>query len=515
MGPILGRDHNCWKRGYENMLKILTDTSAHSENELLASLNALRRLISVYPHVVFQPAALLNAVAPLANVATAEGVKLASLQLLAQTLSSHAMVDRAFSGDAGLPIFLEQFVASLNILSAGTHPALAILGKGTSEVLAMHALLALQALCAHGGFRSLLLKEHENVLELLNSFMTSSNACIVHIAMEIKKLVGGETEVETVDENGLYGNDNIDDTIVRGRAKSNSNARRPSLPYENDMNKPARELLPYELPPTPQTASEKKELPPAYGTNVASNIGASKQGNILPPPGPPSSVDHFQPPPPSIESNVGINAPYTPNLSNNPLQPPPPHVYVPSPGRSSNGKSIQSPLGNNYLPNSNFSMGTPQNLSAPQQPVMTGKIVNSGINSNNNVNNRGRNGSTSSFESTLSAAQREAISTCSAMGFSRSRAIQVLTSTNWNVENAVAVLLGDDDLNTNNRGNSSNRSNSVSAPPGKRKLRFKVPNNVKSGQTVTIQDAVSKKKFNVKIPPSAKPGSTLQIFVDE
>jgi hypothetical protein len=41
-----------------------------------------------------KPAALLNAVAPLANIATAEGVKLASLQLLVQTLSSHAMVDR-------------------------------------------------------------------------------------------------------------------------------------------------------------------------------------------------------------------------------------------------------------------------------------------------------------------------------------------------------------------------------------------------------------------------------------
>ena len=153
--------------------------------------NALRRLISVYPHVVMKPAALLNAVAPLANIATAEGVKLASLQLLVQTLSSHAMVDRAFTGDAGLPVVLEQFVASLNILSAGTHPALAILGKGTSEVLAMHALLALQALCAHGGFRSLMLKEHRNVLQLLDSFMTSTNACIVHIAMEIKKMVGG------------------------------------------------------------------------------------------------------------------------------------------------------------------------------------------------------------------------------------------------------------------------------------------------------------------------------------
>ena len=215
--PILGHDHRAWKDGYASMLHVLTDTAAHSEDELLASLNALRRLISVYPHVVMQPAALLNAVAPLANVATAEGVKLASLQLLVQALSSHAMVDRAFSGDDGLPVFLEQFVASLNILSAGTHPALAILGKGTSEVLAMHALLALQALCAHGGFRSLLLKEHENVLELLNSFMTSSNACIVHIAMEIKKLVGGDVEVNDIDENNLYGTENIDDTIVRGQ----------------------------------------------------------------------------------------------------------------------------------------------------------------------------------------------------------------------------------------------------------------------------------------------------------
>ena len=102
------------------------------------------------------------------------------------------MVDLAFKGTDGLPIFLEQFVASLDILSAGTHPALAILGKGTSEILAMNALLALQALCAHGGFRSLLLEKHKNVLLLLKSFLESSNPCIVHIAMSIRHLIGGE-----------------------------------------------------------------------------------------------------------------------------------------------------------------------------------------------------------------------------------------------------------------------------------------------------------------------------------
>merc|ERR1719498_1913789 len=150
---------------------------------------------------------------------------------------------------------------------------------------------------------------------------------------------------------------------------------------------------------------------------------------------------------------------------------------------------------------------------------MTGKIVNSSdkFRSSSITDNHSTPNSTSSFESSLTSSQREAISSCAAMGFSRTRAIQVLTSTNWNVENAVAVLLGDDDFSGSNTTSNSgrSRSSSSSAPPGKRKLRFKVPANVKSGQTVTIQDAVSKKKFNVKIPPSAKPGSTLQIFVDE
>ena len=173
-------------------------------------------------------------------------------------------------------------------------------------------------------------------------------------------------------------------------------------------------------------------------------------------------------------------------------------------------------MNNNYSPHTNFSMGPPQS-SLMQQPVMTGRIVNdSNRNSSfNNSNNRSRSDSSSSFESTLSSSQREAITTCAAMGFSRTRAIQVLTSTNWNVEHAVAVLLGDDTIGGgSSNSNSSNRSasNSVSAPPGKRKLRFKVPANVKSGQTVTIQDGVSKKKFNVKIPATAKPGSTFQIF---
>ena len=86
--------------------------------------------------------------------------------------------------------------------------------------------------------------------------MTSSNACIVHIAMEIKKLVGGAVEVNNIDENNLYGTENIDDTIVRGRGHSTSNNRRPSLPYENTQQ-PKRELLPYELPPTPPTGAEK------------------------------------------------------------------------------------------------------------------------------------------------------------------------------------------------------------------------------------------------------------------
>ena len=55
-----------------------------------------------------------------------------------------------------------------------------------------------------------------------------------------------------------------------------------------------------------------------------------------------------------------------------PLQQP---VYVPSPGRPSNIKTVQSPMNNNYSPHTNFSMGPPQS-SLMQQPVMTGRIVN-------------------------------------------------------------------------------------------------------------------------------------------
>ena len=68
-------------------------------------------------------------------------------------------------------------------------------------------------------------------------------------------------------------------------------------------------------------------------------------------------------------------------------------------------------------------------------------------------------------------------------GFSRDKAIQVLTSTNWNVEHAVAMLLGDDSFSGGSSGGSTslppssgrNRSSSTPAPPGKRKLRFKFP----------------------------------------
>lgn len=95
----------------------------------------------------------------------------------------------------------------------------------------------------------------------------------------------------------------------------------------------------------------------------------------------------------------------------------------------------------------------------------------------------------------------------------------MLQSVNWKVDSAVAVLLGDA-APTPSDGLGSppgrvNRSRSMEAPPGKRKLKFKVPPNVKSGATVTIEDGVSKKKFNVKIPPGATPGSTLQVLVDE
>merc|ERR1712054_56365 len=259
------------------------------------------------------------------------------------------------------------------------------------------------------------------------------------------------------------------------------------------------------LPPTPPTGAGKKELPPAYEQPPN---GAMQGQKVSPPPHPKAGGSTLNPPPQSAPASNGFQS-VPSNMYGGTIQPPPQPQYVPSPTNSVRGNT-QTPIDHlNYAPSSAFSTNTVQPPPAMQQRVMTGRIVND--------QSKGRGGSssnkTSSFEQTLSATQREAIQSCAAMGFSRDKAIQVLTSTNWNVEHAVAMLLGDDSFSGGSSG--GNRSSSTPAPPGKRKLRFKVPANVKSGQTVTIQDGVSKKKFNVKIPATAKPGSTLQIFVDE
>ena len=52
-------------------------------------------------------------------------------------------------------------------------------------------------------------------------------------------------------------------------------------------------------------------------------------------------------------------------------------------------------------------------------------------------------------------------------------------------------------------------------PPGKKELRFKIPNNVKPGMTVTIADGQSGKRHSVRVPQNAKPGTELRIFVDK
>ena len=481
--PVVGRDSETWEAGYEALIGVLTVTADHSENEIFQALYALRRLISVYPHVVKNPAALLNAVAPLANIATAEGVKLASLQLLVQTLSSHAMVDLAFNGTDGLPIFLEQFVASLDILSAGTHPALAILGKGTSEILAMNALLALQALCAHGGFRSLLLEKHKNVLTLLKSFLNSSNPCIVHIAMSIRHLIGGEI----IGPTSMYLDLKEDaNEMATGGSRSRSNSRRPSLPYEEAQDAD-RQPLPYELPRTPSIES----VPPPYASS-SPRTSAAPSGDYTAPPPPHAAPAHgnFMPPPPQVQ-------PAAPQ-------------YVPSPTLQSR-KTANNAYGQAQMPQSHNQFvvpppsSSPRFSASPSQPIQaTGRIV-----SQPRVVNRS--------SSSLSSTQQKALSTCVSMGFSESHATQVLQSVGWNVEMAVAMLLGDPSPGpaaASTPPGRTNRTQSIDTPAGKRKLRFKVPANVKPGTTVTIKDAVSKKNFNVKIPPSAAPGSVLQIFVD-
>ena len=105
------------------------------------------------------------------------------------------------------------------------------------------------------------------------------------------------------------------------------------------------------------------------------------------------------------------------------------------------------------------------------------------------------------------------------MGFDPTMARNALDAVGWNVESAIALLLSDGDIS----GSANNIiGNTVSNPPqvlassgerGKKKLRFKVPDNVKPGQTVTIAEKPGGRKYAVKVPPHAKPGSTLQIFV--
>lgn len=109
------------------------------------------------------------------------------------------------------------------------------------------------------------------------------------------------------------------------------------------------------------------------------------------------------------------------------------------------------------------------------------------------------------------------------MGFSASRARQVLEAVGWDVMKAVAVLADDgpggggSSSSSSGGGSSSgsrSRSSSV-APPGKKELRFKIPANVRPGMTVTIADGKSGKRHSVKVPANAKPGTELRIFVDK
>jgi hypothetical protein len=166
--PIVGTDYGAWRKGYDTLIKVPANSATSTENELTASLDALRSLLSVYPEIAIDVPALLKVVGPMAIVATAKDLKIAGLQLLVQMLSSHDLVEKAFGYGTStnstdrqkLVQFTEQLVTDLERLRDGMAPSLAALQGGGNDLLCMWSLLTLRALCANVGFRQVLLSSH-------------------------------------------------------------------------------------------------------------------------------------------------------------------------------------------------------------------------------------------------------------------------------------------------------------------------------------------------------------------
>jgi hypothetical protein len=157
--PIVGTGYGAWRRGYDTLVQVPANSATSTENELTASLDALRALLSVYPEIAIDVPALLKVVGPMAIVATAKDLKIAGLQLLVQMLSSHELVEKAFDVQK-LVLFTEQLVTDLERLRDGMAPSLAALQGGGNDLLCMWSLLTLRALCANVGFRKILLSSH-------------------------------------------------------------------------------------------------------------------------------------------------------------------------------------------------------------------------------------------------------------------------------------------------------------------------------------------------------------------
>ena len=170
--PVVGTGYGAWQRGYDTLVLVPANSATSTENELTASLDALRTLLSVYPKIASDAPALLKVVGPMAIVATAKDLKIAGLQLLVQMLSSHELVELAFGEDrTKLVRFTEQLVTDLERLRDGMAPSLAALQGGGNDLLCMWSLLTLRALCANVGFRNVLLSSHTVSFLILHIFL--------------------------------------------------------------------------------------------------------------------------------------------------------------------------------------------------------------------------------------------------------------------------------------------------------------------------------------------------------
>ena len=57
--PIVGTGYGAWRRGYGTLVQVPANSATSTENELTASLDALRALLSVYPEIAIDVPALL------------------------------------------------------------------------------------------------------------------------------------------------------------------------------------------------------------------------------------------------------------------------------------------------------------------------------------------------------------------------------------------------------------------------------------------------------------------------